>query len=78
MKLICWNDYAIPVDDEYNWMAMDKNGQWYAYKEKPIIQYDVWAVKFANYLNDTSVISEAKIEPPEPGNWKTQLYWIGD
>jgi len=75
-KLICWGDYAIPVDNEFNWMAWDKNGAVYCYESEPKALNDYWD------YDDLSIgIYEighliSDIPPPEPGPWDQQLYNI--
>ena len=73
-KIVCWGDYAIPVPLWANWMAMDGNGNWFSYKEKP--KADLEGLFFGKAVVRGIVAEFAS--PPEPGPWNEQLYWIGD
>lgn len=74
-KLICWGDYAIPVDELSNWIAWDENGSCWEYLEKPE-RYKT--AHSSNSFQRCMIQSDLKVPPPEPGPWHTQLYWIGD
>lgn len=72
-KLVCWGDYSIPVRENMMWMAFDKDGSCYCYVEFP----SVGTVEFFSSPGDFRQISTGCIlQPPEPGPWESQLYWI--
>ena len=79
MKILCWSGYAIPIADEFIWIAWDKNGDVFAYIKNPIAlrHSGHWSVSGAWY-NKILISNRAKLEPPQNGEWFTQLYWIGD
>lgn len=73
-KVICYEDYGIPVPIEANWLAQDANGRWYWYIDEPTLLISVWSTN-----GDVGEIyPHLNILPPEPGPWTEQLYWIGD
>lgn len=72
-KLVCWKGMAIPVDEDFNWMAFDEDGLCYAYKNEPVIEGDQWNL---NEYMGAATLCEVEIPPPKPGDWKTQLYDI--
>jgi len=73
-KLICWNDCSIPVPVWANWLAWDEDKLVYVYKNKPTEGGVVW--KQRGWFS--CVVDKVEVEPPEPGPWTDQLYWIGD
>ena len=73
-KIVCWGDYAIPVPEKYKWLAMDKSGEWLAYLVKP--KSDHLLEMWMNFKG-AHMLTEVNIDPPEPGPWTEQLYWIG-
>ena len=75
-KLVCWNGFAIPVEEKYKWMAMDETGSWYVYENRPaVLEYiSIWKDQSATAQH----IIAGKNFAPEPGPWTEQLYWIGD
>ena len=76
-KIVCWGDYAIPVPVEANWMAMDGDGSWFWYVDKPATS--MYSKFWGNtYAADHDGMARKVYNPPEPGPWTEQLYWIGD
>ena len=78
-KILCWGDYAIPVPLWANWMAMDENGKWHAYSDKPVLRLSLGEWDIPSFDDDYLhfLISCASFGP-EPCPWNEQLYWIGD
>jgi len=88
-KLICWNDYAIPVKNIYNWIAWDQNGSCYLYVYKPKNTIPIkndgqrWVTTLHSWApankerHMVRIITSTSLTPPEPGDWKEQLYYIG-
>ena len=71
------------VPDDYKWLAWDEDGSCYAYLTEPFlnIEADYWqpgvcSVCGMPHEDDAYMIGE--INPPEPGNWNEQLYYIGE
>ena len=59
--------------DDHNWLAMDITGDWFTYETTPVSGWRAWY----NPIGDTNLVS-TMCGPFEPGDWTTQLYWIGD
>ena len=77
MKLICWNDMAIPVPDKYKWMAWDQNGWVYLYSKKPEEDEREWKNPKGEYEGYYQIGAGTDLPPPESGDWTEQLYYIG-
>ena len=81
MKLICYGDYQLPVPDNANWIAWDKHGQCNWYFDEP--EYDPDCIHedldllYNNYLKCGGPVS-MYAEPPEPGHWRDQIYYLED
>lgn len=73
-KLVCWDDFSIPVPVEHDWLAFDMNGECFTFEKKPITSNHDWHLPHG----DIELLTQQIIPPPEPGSWDTQLYWIGD
>jgi len=74
-KLVCWNDYAIPVPIEAKWIAMYGDGEWYWYEQEPKLKECTWTFLGGDFGGLVREVYD--LTPPEPGDWDTQLYWIG-
>ena len=77
-KLLCWNEYQIPVPLWAKWMAMDLSGDWWIYKNKPIKRDQHWS-SYPNALYMEELCYGLPLDPPEAGPWTEQLYkleWI--
>lgn len=80
-KIVCWSDYAIPVPLKAKWLAMDEDGVWWWYTSRPTLEEEgVWAFVDESASKDYAIIGSrcTDIIAPEPGPWRSQLYWIGD
>ncbi len=78
-KIVCWGDYAVPVAESMNWIAWDENGAVWAYECEPKHDNSVYTGAHIDTTGDVQIVSaRGRVPPPEPGSWKTQLYWIGD
>ena len=77
-KLVCWDDFSIPVPTNHKWLTWDKSGKCYSSKIKPVILKGEMSVGESWLATpDMKRMVGAIIDPPEPGPWNTQLYWIG-
>jgi hypothetical protein len=62
------------VLENSKWMSMDESGEWYSCVKYPEYSlYGCWHVEDAPMHKIHGLIGSF-----EPGNWTTQLYWIGD
>ena len=77
-KIVCWGDYAIPVDEKYKWMAFDPDGSLCFYGEEPFKERSEWTGSeyWMNSSNEYYESPVSRIIPPEPGPWNEQLYNI--
>ena len=77
MKLVCWDDYALPVPDNANWITFDLDGRcfWWETDEclKPGRYF--WHNEYKSLFD---VISNIPLNPPEKGHWKKQIYYLED
>lgn len=73
-KLVCWDDFSIPVPVDHNWLAFDEDGVTFTFGNRPITSFYEWYLPHGT----VGVFTLQMIQPPEPGSWDTQLYWIGD
>lgn len=67
--------------DDHKWLAMDPNGLWFTYLDKPRTNSFAWQVSpVSRHISMLYRISYVitMYGPFEPGHWKDQLYWIGD
>lgn len=79
-KLVTWGDYSIPVYEDYKWLAQDGDGEWFVYKKRPMKRSSssdegYWISR--DHLHDIEKPLQGRLDPPEPGPWDEQLYWIG-
>lgn len=80
-KLLTWGDYFIPVPLWADWLAMNRDGRWCIYEDKPEkdLGFGTWLPKLftkSGLLLPGQYYSDPlKILPPGP--WAEQLYWIG-
>lgn len=80
-KIVCWSDYAIPVPIKAQWIAQDEDGVWWWYTSRPLIMRGEWRIRDGDisYVSMGMVGDAVKdLIKPEPGPWRSQLYWIGD
>lgn len=69
----------IKAQDNHRWMAMDHDGRWYSYLEKPkIVESIEHGGVWINGVNGCSCTPMNLTGPFEPGDWTEQRYWIGD
>lgn len=52
----------------FNWVAVDSDGEVFAYKEKPTTSVSVWLNEYADFK------SLGYIEEPQGDYWKTMIY----
>ena len=75
----CKESFYVP--DEYKWLAWDMTGECYAYINEPVLTDEYWSIAACpccGMENDDDAYMIGEINPPEPGNWNEQLYYIGE
>ena len=70
-KIVCIGELAIPVDEKWNWLAMNSDGVWCLHSKEP------WRGARAWYSSNPFPLKIFVPYAPEPGPWDDQLYWIG-
>ena len=65
-------EITVEIPEWTNWIAVDKNGEVYAYENKPTITDGVWDHMRPEY-GEMELLYKSK--PPK--NWKTELYTWG-
>ena len=79
-KLVCWDDFSIPVPVGHKWLTWDKSGQCYSSEIEPRVKSGLLEISIGNCWLATpgmQLLTGCNIPPPEPGPWNKQLYWIG-
>ena len=77
IKLITYKYYSIPLANKFKWLTFEKGRPW-VWVSKPVFDKALgWCLDRNLPRRDYRALVPAKIEPPEPGPDKDQIYWIG-
>ena len=72
-KIVCYGDFAIPVESKFMWLAWDADGHSFVYTRKPNLEGSLW-----NAYAESELFSIIPIPSPDPDlPLDKQLYYIG-
>ncbi len=77
-KLVVWGDISLPVPIKARWLVWTEQGVPLWYKTEPHwTVYGMWWSKNQHRTAEWGRAASYVCPTPEPGEWKTQKYWIG-